>query len=55
VTGKTAPTTLGEITDLPAARPWVDGHDLGDGVDAAVMDTRRAVFPAMGLDPFSAA
>ncbi|HJQ48635.1 MAG TPA: acetoin utilization protein AcuC [Amycolatopsis sp.] len=30
-------------------RPWGDGDD--DPVDAAVRDTRRAVFPLYGLDP----
>lgn len=32
-------------------RSWDEGYDPADGVDRAVMATRRAVFPLWGLDP----
>ena len=32
-------------------RPWERGYDPGDPVDRAVMATRKAVFPALGIDP----
>ena len=31
---------------------WESGYDPADPVDAAVMATRRAVFPLLGLDPW---
>jgi acetoin utilization protein AcuC len=30
--------------------PWAPGKD-GDALDRAIMDTRREVFPLLGLDP----
>ncbi|MBD8079474.1 acetoin utilization protein AcuC [Cellulosimicrobium arenosum] len=36
---------------LVEPRPWSDGFDPADDVDRAVMSTRRAVFPHLGLDP----
>ncbi|MFZ5850847.1 MAG: acetoin utilization protein AcuC [Actinomycetota bacterium] len=49
-TGQTAPTRM---TDgrTPAVRDWSEGYDPADGVDRSIMATRRAVFPAHGLDP----
>ena len=32
-------------------RPWERGYDPGDQVDRAVLATRKAVFPALGIDP----
>ncbi|HEY3686728.1 MAG TPA: acetoin utilization protein AcuC [Streptosporangiaceae bacterium] len=32
-------------------RPWERGYDPADPVDRAVMATRKAVFPALGIDP----
>jgi acetoin utilization protein AcuC len=34
-------------------RSWATGYDPDDPVDRAVMATRREVFPAHGLDPWS--
>lgn len=48
-----APRTMGEGTDVQI-RSWVDGYDPADGVDRAIMATRRAAFPALGLDPLTA-
>ena len=31
---------------------WESGYDPSDPVDAAVMATRKAVFPLLGLDPW---
>lgn len=31
---------------------WAQGYNPEDGVDSAVMATRKAVFPGWGLDPF---
>jgi acetoin utilization protein AcuC len=41
------------MTDGSAATytPWVPGHEA-DAVDRAILATRRAVFPLLGLDPF---
>lgn len=49
-----APARMGERR-LPAHRPWVDGFDPADPVDQAIMATRRSAFPALGLDPMTAA
>ena len=48
--GRQAP---GRMTDgrQPWPRPFDQGFDPGDGVDAAVMDTRNAVYPHWGLTP----
>jgi acetoin utilization protein AcuC len=32
--------------------PWSAGYDPADALDRAVIATRRAVFPLLGLDPF---
>ncbi len=31
---------------------WESGYDPADPVDQAVMATRRAVFPLLGMDPW---
>lgn len=49
-----APLTMGEGMDVQI-RSWVDGYDPADAVDRAIMATRRAAFPALGLDPLTAA
>ncbi len=52
-----APERMGEGEgqgSLAQVRPWVDGYDPADPVDQAILATRRAVFPALGLDPMSA-
>ncbi|WP_130494566.1 acetoin utilization protein AcuC [Motilibacter rhizosphaerae] len=48
--GRTPPARM---TDgCPATyRPWAEGYDPDAPVDRAVMATREAVFPALGLDP----
>ncbi|NUS55568.1 MAG: acetoin utilization protein AcuC [Streptomycetaceae bacterium] len=50
MTGETAPHRM---TDgrTPDFRPFSAGYDPGDRLDQAVLATRRAVFPAHGLDP----
>jgi acetoin utilization protein AcuC len=55
ITGGWTPTHVcddGDMVVEPAR--WVDGHDIADGVDAAVRATRDAVFPHHGLDPRTA-
>ena len=32
-------------------KPWQPDGGTGDAVDRAVLATRRAVFPLLGLDP----
>ncbi|MFZ2241048.1 MAG: acetoin utilization protein AcuC, partial [Gordonia amarae] len=51
------PVTMGDGGDTEYL-PWpvradADGTDLDRLVDAAITDTRRAVFPLHGLDPES--
>lgn len=48
-----APETMGEGADVHI-RSWVDGYDPADAVDRAIMATRRAAFPSLGLDPLTA-
>ena len=48
-TGARPPETMGD-GGTPGYAPWQPGQ--GDRVDAAVLATRRAVFPLHGLDPF---
>ena len=50
LTGWTAPTRL---TDgrTPAWRDWSEGYDPDARLDQAVLATREAVFPLLGLDP----
>ncbi|MCB7138201.1 acetoin utilization protein AcuC [Cellulosimicrobium marinum] len=45
--GVDAPETFGPDVAL---RPWSSGFDPADDVDRAVLATRRAVFPHLGLD-----
>ena len=47
LTGRPLPTDMSDGVDV-AHEPWTEGADR---VDAAVLDTRRAVFPLHGLDP----
>jgi len=47
LTGRPLPTGMSDGVDV-AHEPWTEGADQ---VDAAVVDTRRAVFPLHGLDP----
>jgi acetoin utilization protein AcuC len=47
LTGRSLPTEMSDGVDV-AHEPWTEGADQ---VDAAVVDTRRAVFPLHGLDP----
>jgi acetoin utilization protein AcuC len=47
LTGQELPTTMTDGRDT-ATVPWSEGSDR---VDAAVIETRRAVFPLHGLDP----
>jgi acetoin utilization protein AcuC len=48
--GETAPTSLTDGRD-PAFVPWEGGHgNADDPVDRAVLETREAVFPLLGLD-----
>jgi acetoin utilization protein AcuC len=53
LTDQEVPLTMGDRAGRPVAVvPWEDGHDPEDPVDAAIMATRRAVFPGWGLDPY---
>ncbi len=50
---RTGPATMGDgvaETGRVWWRPWEAGYDPEDAVDRAVMATREAVFPGMGLD-----
>jgi acetoin utilization protein AcuC len=47
--GPGVPVRLTDETN-PAYTPWQPGDD-GDGVDRAIIATRREVFPLLGLDP----
>jgi acetoin utilization protein AcuC len=47
LTGLPLPTEMSDGVAV-AHEPWTDG---ADPVDAAVLGTRRAVFPLFGLDP----
>jgi len=49
--GRPAPTRMTDGADA-AFTPWEEGYDPADPVDRAVMATRRAVFPHLGLDPW---
>ncbi len=52
--GETAPTSLTDGRTVSFC-PWEGGEgDRSDRVDRAVADTRRHVFPALGLDPLAA-
>jgi acetoin utilization protein AcuC len=42
------PRTWGPAVE---ARPWSAGYDPADDVDRAILATRRAAFPHLGLDP----
>jgi acetoin utilization protein AcuC len=35
----------------PGYQPWRPGFDAPDAVDRAILATRQAVFPLLGLDP----
>jgi acetoin utilization protein AcuC len=48
--GRQAPARMTDGRD-GSFTPWSSGFDPGDAVDQAVLATRRAVFPAHGLDP----
>lgn len=55
VVGRHGPRRMGDVVSVAqeegrAFRPWSDGVDPSDPVDTAVMATRRAVFPDLGLD-----
>jgi acetoin utilization protein AcuC len=49
--GRLAPMRMTDGADC-AFTPWEEGYDPADPVDRAVMATRRAVFPHLGLDPW---
>lgn len=49
--GRQAPTRMTDGRE-PEWRSWETGSDPGDGVDRAVLATRKAIFPLHGLDPF---
>lgn len=49
-TGEHAPLRMTDGQE-PEFRPWSSGYNPDDAVDRAVVATRRAVFPANGLEP----
>ena len=53
ITGAEVPTTMGEVGEV-SFRRWLDGYDPADPVDRAIMATRRAAFPHLGLEPMTA-
>ncbi len=50
--GRVAPSLMTDGAD-GSFRSWSGGYDPADPVDRAVLATRRAVFPLMGLDPLT--
>ena len=48
--GKGAPTTMTDGVDV-AFEPFEDGFTPESRLDQAILATRRAVFPELGLDP----
>lgn len=51
--GMTSPASMGDIGGAAINYgSFNDGYDPDDPVDAAIMATRRAVFPGHGLDPY---
>lgn len=53
LTGQPAPETMGDGVTV-RWRPFHAGHDPADAVDRAIMATRNAAFPCLGLDPLTA-
>ncbi len=53
VTGREAPATLGDGVSV-TWKPFHLGRNPADAVDRAIMATRSAAFPALGLDPSTA-
>ncbi|MHB1738456.1 MAG: acetoin utilization protein AcuC [Actinomycetes bacterium] len=49
--GRVAPARMTDGRE-PTYRLWESGYDPADRVDQAILATRRAVFPAHGLDPY---
>ncbi|MDP9418240.1 MAG: acetoin utilization protein AcuC [Actinomycetota bacterium] len=47
---RAAPARMTDGSDA-SFRPWSSGFDPGDAVDRAVLATRKAIFPLLGLDP----
>jgi len=53
VTGRAAPVTMGD--GVPVAwKPFHAGHNPASAIDRAIMATRTAAFPSLGLDPLTA-
>jgi acetoin utilization protein AcuC len=50
--GEYAPLSMTDHADT-AHRSWEAGYSPGDPVDRAILATRKAVFPELGLDPLS--
>jgi len=48
--GRVAPLRMTDGVD-PVVTPWERGYDPAHAVDRAILATRKAVFPAHGLDP----
>ncbi len=49
VIGRVAPLRLTD-GQRPTVRDWTGGYDPGDWLDQAILATRKAVFPALGID-----
>lgn len=50
--GRSGPPRMGDRSGDPVrAVPWSRGYDPGDDVDRAILATRTAIFPGLGLDP----
>ncbi|MDQ3526820.1 MAG: acetoin utilization protein AcuC [Actinomycetota bacterium] len=53
VYGRIGPVRMGDLGGRPIDYgDWSQGYDPEDPVDSAIMATRRAVFPGLGLDPY---
>jgi acetoin utilization protein AcuC len=48
-TGRTAPLRMTDGRE-PVVKDWTTGYDPGDWLDRSILATRKAVFPAHGLD-----
>jgi len=49
--GPGAPETMSDLGVEPGFRSFSDGYDPASPLDQAILATRRAVFPELGLDP----
>lgn len=49
--GFVAPTTMSDGR-TPNYRSWIEGYDPASGLDRAILETRKEIFPYFGMDPY---